>query len=30
MGLFEKIRQGLKKTRESISGQISLMVNSFT
>lgn len=30
MGLFDKIRQGLKKTRESISGQISLMVNSFT
>lgn len=30
MGLFEKIRQGLKKTRENISGQISLMVNSFT
>ncbi len=30
MGLFEKIRQGLKKTRDSISGQISQMVNSFT
>ncbi len=30
MGLFDKIRQGLKKTRENISGQISLMVNSFT
>ena len=30
MGIFEKIRQGLKKTRESISGQISQMVNSFT
>ena len=30
MGLFDKIRQGLKKTRESISGQISQMVNSFT
>ena len=30
MGLFDKIREGLRKTRESISGQISLMVNSFT
>lgn len=30
MGFFEKIRDGLKKTRDSISGQISLMVNSFT
>lgn len=30
MGLFDKIRQGLKKTRDSISGQISQMVNSFT
>lgn len=30
MGIFSKIRDGLKKTRENISGQISLMVNSFT
>ncbi len=30
MGLFDKIRQGLRKTRENISGQISQMVNSFT
>lgn len=30
MGIFEKIRQGLQKTRDSISGQISQMVNSFT
>lgn len=30
MGIFEKIRQGLKKTRDSISGQITQMVNSFT
>lgn len=30
MGIFEKIRQGLKKTRDSISGQISQLVNSFT
>ena len=30
MGLFEKIRDGLKKTRDNISGQITLMVNSFT
>lgn len=30
MGFFEKIKQGLKKTRENISGQIAQMVNSFT
>ncbi len=30
MGFFEKIRDGLKKTRENISGQITQMVNSFT
>lgn len=30
MGLFDKIKQGLKKTRESISGQINVMLNSFT
>ena len=30
MGFFGKIRDGLKKTRDSISGQITLMVNSFT
>ncbi len=30
MGIFDKIRQGLKRTRESISGQISQMVHSFT
>lgn len=30
MGFFEKIRDGLKKTRDNISGQITLMVNSFT
>ena len=30
MGLFSKIREGLKKTRESISGQISSMLHSFT
>lgn len=30
MGLFCKIREGLKKTRESISGQISSMLHSFT
>lgn len=30
MGIFDKIRQGLKKTRDSISGQIAQMVNSFT
>lgn len=30
MGLFSKIREGLKKTRESISGQINSMLHSFT
>ena len=30
MGIFDKIREGLKKTRDSISGQITQMVNSFT
>ena len=30
MGFFEKIRDGLKKTRDNISGQITQMVNSFT
>ncbi len=30
MGFFEKIRDGLKKTRENISGQITQMLGSFT
>lgn len=30
MGLFSKIKEGLKKTRENISGQIEVMLNSFT
>ena len=30
MSFFEKIRDGLKKTRENISGQIAQMMNSFT
>ena len=30
MGLFSKIKQGLKKTRESVVGQISSMLKSFT
>ena len=30
MSFFEKIRDGLKKTRENISGQITQMMNSFT
>ncbi|HIY27510.1 MAG TPA: signal recognition particle-docking protein FtsY [Firmicutes bacterium] len=30
MGLFSKIKEGLKKTRESISSQISGMLHSFT
>ncbi|WP_411677751.1 signal recognition particle-docking protein FtsY [Caproicibacter sp.] len=30
MGLFSKIRDGLKKTRESMSASVSAMLNSFT
>ena len=30
MGIFDKIREGLRKTRDNISGQITQMVNSFT
>ncbi len=30
MGLFEKIRNGLKKTRESMSASVASMLNSFT
>lgn len=30
MGLLEKIRAGLKKTRESLSGQISQLLGAFT
>ncbi len=30
MGLFSKIKQGLKKTRESVIGQIDSMLKSFT
>ena len=30
MGLFNKIKEGLKKTRENVSGQIQQMLNSFT
>jgi len=30
MGFFDKIRDGLKKTRDSVSAQITQMVNSFT
>lgn len=30
MGFFSKISQGLKKTRDSITGQVDLIVNSFT
>ena len=30
MGLFDKIKQGLKKTRDNISNQITMMLNSFT
>lgn len=30
MGLFDKIKQGLKKTRDNISSQINIMLNTFT
>ena len=30
MGFFEKIKQGIKKTRENISHKIDLVINSFT
>lgn len=30
MGLFDKIKNGLKKTRDNVSAQITQMVNSFT
>ena len=30
MGLFSKIREGLKKTRDSVVGQIDSMLKSFT
>jgi fused signal recognition particle receptor len=30
MGIFDKIRQGLKKTRESMSASVTSMLNSFT
>ncbi|WP_283607179.1 signal recognition particle-docking protein FtsY [Faecalispora anaeroviscerum] len=30
MGFFDKIKDGLKKTRDSITGQIDTMLNSFT
>lgn len=30
MGFFDKIKEGLKKTRDNISGQITGMLNSFT
>lgn len=30
MGFFSKIKEGLKKTRENITGQFTQMVNSFT
>ncbi len=30
MGFFDKIKEGLKKTRDSISGSISSMLHSFT
>lgn len=30
MGFFSKIKDGLKKTRENVSGQITQMLNSFT
>ncbi|MBR1731994.1 MAG: signal recognition particle receptor subunit alpha, partial [Ruminococcus sp.] len=30
MGLFSKIKEGLKKTRDSVIGQIDSMLKSFT
>ena len=30
MGFFDKIKEGLRKTRENISGQINSMLNTFT
>lgn len=30
MGFFDKIKQGLKKTRDNISGKIDLVINLFT
>ena len=30
MGFFDKIKAGLKKTRDSITGQISSMLHAFT
>ena len=30
MGLFSKIKEGLKKTRDSVVGQIDSMLKSFT
>ena len=30
MGLFKKIKEGLKKTRDAIVGQIDTMLKSFT
>ena len=30
MGLFAKIKEGLKKTRDSVVGQIDSMLKSFT
>ena len=30
MGLFKKIKDGLKKTRDSVVGQIDSMLKSFT
>ncbi len=30
MGIFDKIKNGLKKTRENISNQINVMLNTFT
>ena len=30
MGLFSKIAEGLKKTRDSIAGKVDVMLGSFT
>lgn len=30
MGLFSKIKEGLKKTRDSVAGKVNMVLNSFT
>ncbi|MGN0577682.1 MAG: signal recognition particle receptor subunit alpha, partial [Ruminiclostridium sp.] len=30
MGFFEKLKEGLKKTRDSLASKVEILVNSFT